>query len=361
MEKVKSIFFRGTLKGQGIVNFDSNDQKFTYRQIEENANERFDNISYSKKCFFKNPNNKLDYKVKISSNCLKHELFKDSFMFQSPNVMHNDGLLLLAIANPAAILRGFLYTAKEAPYKRTSPISLLDSVQTCNAKSYLDFHNRSGEKVMDENQADITLFKKESIGDITYDLNGSIDLKQLKFLSCDIVFDRLGLNYDLLEPYMKTLKKRLPNLKYEQGYYQMVGSDIQIPELGVNFSDETVNDLIRDFFRRVLSLNITKSGAYAAIDTLEYKLVYDVIKDKRNSEDGWVSLTQPSDFEDIEIFESYVLEDNEIALKLREDIDAKREEIKAANKKKKADEAEIKRLNNSNGETKVKTKKKLTE
>jgi hypothetical protein len=152
----------------------------------------------------------------------------------------------------------------------------------------------------------------------------------------------------------------------------MVGSDIQIPELGVNFSDETVNDLIRDFFRRVLSLNITKSGAYAAIDTLEYKLVYDVIKDKRNSEDGWVSLTQPSDFEDVEIFESYVLEDNELALKLRKDIDAKREEIKAANKKKKADEAEEKRLKKADeaeekrlkkadSEAKEKKKKNLTE
>ena len=70
---------------------------------------------------------------------------------------------------------------------------------------------------------------------------------------------------------------------------------------------------IRDLFKRLLSINITKSGAYATIDTLEYKLVYDVIKDKRNNEEGWVSITQSNDFQDVEIEDFYALEDNEKA------------------------------------------------
>jgi len=49
MKKVKSILFRATLEGKGVVNFDSNDQKYMWNQLKNKERSTHDNVSFAKK------------------------------------------------------------------------------------------------------------------------------------------------------------------------------------------------------------------------------------------------------------------------------------------------------------------------
>ena len=82
MKKIKTIQFKLNLTGDGIVNFDSNEQKWIHiNNTTGLSGNRNDNVSYAKKNFYKT--NKLDkdskeildYKIKISSDCLKKAIF----------------------------------------------------------------------------------------------------------------------------------------------------------------------------------------------------------------------------------------------------------------------------------------------
>ena len=51
-----------------------------------------------------------------------------------------------------------------------------------------------------------------------------------------------------------------------------------LPEYGFRFSDENVVTMVRSLFERILGLEMRKANAYAGVEGLEYKLVYDPSK-----------------------------------------------------------------------------------
>ena len=350
MSKVKNILFRMKLNGNGIVNYDSSEQKWVFNNLPtENFNHmktRHDNVSYAKKRFF-GAGNDANYKIVISSDCLRHNIFIKESQTQSPNLIHNESLLYSFIASPTSLLRGYLF-AKDETLKRSGALSITDAVQSNDSISTLETFSRSGAKNtdVDKEGSDNSFYKKEVIGDITYQTSGVIDLMQLQFVSCDQIFDRYAFNSDLFPFYKQLMGSKLPNFNSELGYYQQIGSDIKIPEYGFALTNENILFIVKDLFKKLLILDIHKKNAFANTGVLEYKLVMDPIEDTMYSEDNWVSIKTLSDVEAIN-FEAetyYQLEDKEESEKIRQSLIDNYEAIKLAKKAKKAEVSKTKKV-----------------
>lgn len=342
--KVKNVLFRTKIKGNGVVNFDSSDQRFMFNGTElHNMKTRHENTNYAKKKFSKE-DDKLTYKLSISSDCLRHDLFKEDALVQSPNIINNEHVLYSFIASPSSLLRGYLFADTNETLKRKGALTITDATQTCNAVSYIETFSKSGKKLDFEDKvdgkSDNTFFKKEVVGDIEYSAIGNIDLMGLQFVSCDKVFDRFNFNPDLFNTYKSFLKSKMPTFNGELAYYQIVGSTIEIPEYGVLLDNDNVIILVKELFKRLLSLNIQRRNSFARVAELEYKLVYDPIEDTIDSDDGWISLKTNKDIADInfEIQQFYALEDLELAQAKRESIEADYQKRKNSNAEKKAAE-----------------------
>jgi hypothetical protein len=347
MTKVKNILFRLNLKGNGIVNFDSSDQKFMFNGTNlNNMKTIHNNTSYAKKRFYKNGED-LEYKLAISSNCLRHAIFVKESEMLTPKLNINDSIFNAYIASPSSILRGYMKTedknSDKIGLKRSSCLSITDAIQNCNALSYIEVQTRAGGK-KDKNidEKDVSLFYKETVGEIYYSSYGVIDLMKLQFISADQIFDRCSINPDSFDEYCKFLYFKLPNLNPTLGYYQQVYSDINIGERGFIFSNENIIFLVKFLFERLLTLEIKKANAYAHTFLLEYKLVYDPIEDTLDKEENWVPLTSKEDINNIQFeteFFYYLLEEKNEKEK-RESLDVEylsdkksKQERKESNKK----------------------------
>jgi len=331
-QKVKNILFKMKIKGNGIVNYDSTDQKWVLNRTSlTHMRSMHNNTSYAKKRFYGTPE-ETNYKITISSDCIRHEIFSGDVLFHSPNVMNQDTLLTAFIATPTSLLRGYLFAGKEVTYKRKSPFIITAAEQTNNAMSYIETFASSAPKNSDKDKetADNTYYKKEVIGDIEYQTMGMIDLMNLQFVSCDQVFDRYSFNPDLFNVYKQFMQSRMPSFNSELGYYQINGSIVEIPEYGFKLSNDNVNELVRSLFEKIIKMSIKRKDAYAQTSELQYKLVYDVIEDTIDSEDGWVTIKSESDINsiNIDVADFYVPVDAEKAIQQRDALNAEYERLK---------------------------------
>lgn len=345
-KKLKSILLRWKLKGRGIVNYDSSEQRFVLNDTNlNNMKTKHDNVNYAKKRLYKNGDN-YEYKITTSSDFLMHNIFSD-IPFQSPNVQDNDIVLHSYLASPSKLVRGWLETSKALTLKRKGCLSLVDAEQTNNAVSYIETFSKSGKKDKEDNGAtDNTFFKKEVVGDMEYKTVGSIDLAQLQFLSCDDIFDRMAFNPDNFELFKRFLQTKLPNFNSELGYYQMKNSVIEIPEWGILLSKENVMFLVKDVLKKMLLFSVNKRDAYMKNSELEIKFVYDHLEDTFEDENGWVKIksVEDIDFEPEFFYEKVDLEKSKEL----------RAQIEEAYKERKRKSAEGKKNNKTNKKDKNK-------
>lgn len=358
-KKVKNILFKLDLNGRGIVNFDSSEQRFIYHDTNlTNMKTKHNNTSYAKKRFYKNDNDGLDYKISISSDCLRHYIFEKNVKFQSPNIINHEMLLYSFIASPTALLRGYLFANDRETIKRKGPLSITNAEQTCGAVSSIETFSRSGMKNTDSEQTDTSFFKKEVVGDIKYSSAGSVDLMELQFVSCDQIFGRYSFNPDMFGIYKQFLKTKFPSFESELGYFQMNGSNVEISEYGFKISNENIVLLVRSLFEHILMIDIKKSGSFAKTNKLQYKLVYDPIEDNIDSEDGWINISNRNDLNAInfEVEDFYLPEDINIAQEKRKLIEEdyqqrKKDKLKKDSDKKAAKKASKKTIEEVNVET----------
>ena len=304
---VKSILFRYGIKGKGIVNYDSSEQKNIHNKYDSRfGREKNNNTNYGKKDFFEDKDGKLYWKIKISSNCLRQNIFQRDAYSQSPSILKDDNILYSFISSPASLLRGYTFVnaSTNLGLKRKSAIEISSATQTNNSISYIETHCKTGNKDngMDDVASD-TLFYKETIGDIEYGGEGHIDLMQLCFISCSQEFDRYSFNPDHFNLYSKYLKFYLSACGVEVdlkiGNYMIKNSTIKLSEEGILLPNKVVNVLVREFFDRLIKLNIRRAGAHAVLSSLEYKLVEDPLEDTISSEKGWVSIKNKHDIQNI--------------------------------------------------------------
>ena len=367
---VKNILLRIKLAGYGIVNYDGGDQKWVFGQTELNhMKTRHDNVTYAKKNFYENSEGETEYKIKISSDCLKHSIFEKEIPFQSPNISHEEAILYSFIGSPAYILRGGFHEfgkGSGVAFKRKAPFQINDAEQILDSEglkaiSTLETFAKSGRKRTDntiDDKSDNTFFKKETVGNIEYFTEGFIDLAQLQFVSTDIIFDRLAFSADKFKLFSRFLSTRMENFNSELGYYGMKNSDVLIPEYGFKFSNDNVVFLVQHLFKSILDLKIGRKSASAVTEEFEYKLVYDTIEDTKYNENGWVSVKNASDIENInfEVEDFYIQYEAGKAKELRELIEenSKKQDAQSSAKKQEIKDAvETKKKNKNNNKEKV--------
>jgi len=344
---IKNVLVKLEFDGRGIVNNDSNDQKWVLKGTHLKA--YHDNVTFSKKCFYKNNDpdvsNDVDYKIKISENCLLKNAKRYIELAQVPSIIHNPALLYSAIASPEALVCGYLFPSTTGSITRSGALNLTSAIQTCNAKSVLEVFSRSGQKKSNdgtEDGGDTTFYFKETVGDIKYSATANIDVMGLQFIPCDIVFDRYQINPDYFQLYKQFLQKKLPNFNSELGYYQLKDSSIEIPEYGVLLSNENIVYLTKFALKLLLGINIAKKGGYARTSSLKIKLVTDPLDHIYNDENDWITVQTSKDIEalDFNAHKFYKEIDLELAKKFRMEFTEKIAECKRiaseAKKEKKA-------------------------
>lgn len=323
--KIKNVKFEVELEGHGIVNYDSGDQKFLWNRESKAGNKnKFtsadNNNMYAKKHYFRGEDGSLDYKLKISSDCLRNAIFSGDAIVTNPKIMHHKVLLNSFIGSTLGLVRGYMFANKQETIKRKSPLTITSAIQTNNTESYMEFYSRSGEKVVgdDSGTGDTTIFNKESIGDMSYSARGFFNIGDLEFISADTNHDRCSFNPDDYSILKIFLSKSLPNFDAEPGYYQLTTATTEAGEYGIKLTNEQVVYLIKEALKRIYNINITRSGSYAKLNKMRIQLVSDTINLENNK---WVEITSISDIENL-IFEtqeyytkledSQVLKDREI-------------------------------------------------
>ena len=307
MSKIRTIQFRLNLTGRGVVNFDSKDQKWIHINNTTGLNGSInDNVNYAKKNFYKKLNKDgeeiLDYKLKISSDCLKKNIFSEDIIATNPNMMHVENILYNYISSPVALLKGWLFAKKEETLHRKHALNLTSAEQICNAKSKMEVFARAEVKEskhkIDDTSSN-TFFYLEDLDKIKYQAEGAIDIAALQLITADQLLDRYSFNPDNFELFKEFFNVHFGSNDIKLAYYKLKSSVINLNEYAVYLKDEYIKQIINMLFNRLFALDIRKRNAFAACEKIQIRLVDDPTVQTISNEDGWITINNISEIRNI--------------------------------------------------------------
>ena len=357
MKKVRAIQFRMLLDGQGIVNYDSKEQKWAHIHnetgLEGDYNGRNENVNFAKKNFYKTGvrtaagKEVLDTRIKISSDCLKKNLFNEDIIATSPNLMHHDSILYNYLASPVALLRGWMFTEKNS-LKRKSALVIVDAEQVNGAMPYIEVFAKAETKLSKQEHDDkssATYYHTESVGKMKYRTDGDIDIAQLQLVSVDETLDRFAFNPDNFDLFKKFFETYFGSADIKLAYNKLKSSVIDLDEYSIMLKDEYIKEIVKGFLIKALKFKIRKRNSFALCELLEVRLVTDPTVQTSSNEDGWLPIKTVNDIqsllEDIEFYKFYEEVDQALSCEKRNIIEEdkkKKAEEKKEDKKKKAEE-----------------------
>ena len=297
---LKSIEFMGEISGHGIVNYDSGEQKYYAMRTDLNLPRVngmvSDNVNYAKKNFYEVGEGKLDYKLKISSDCFRHVLFGTEKL--PPHIKCDSLNYVMYLLSPVGLVRGYLFAGRDGTEARKGSFRVTDAEQTNDAKSSIEIHSKSG--VRDEN----SLHYRESVGDITYGFEGDMDMKLLQFVSCDHVFDRCALPKDCIEngfvdTSLSSHYHWLDLNSISRGFFKSKTIDTGefYPEYGLLLSNDLCKYLIRYVLKRMLSWRLSNANGNAKVSSLKIRLKDSIF----DNDSPWIELKSCDDIDNLEI------------------------------------------------------------
>ena len=157
--------------------------------------------------------------------------------------------------------------------------------------------------------------------------------------------------------YIKILSDRMPNCKDNSGYYLHKETTIGVAEYGQLFSKENLVYLTKLFFHNLLKVLITNKGGYAEVTEVEYKFVYNPLKDKFSSNKGWLPLTVDNlDSLTFDVGDFYDRQDDADAKEIASRLDELRKVAEEIARQEKENKAEIKAELKAKRDAKAKAK-----
>ena len=279
--KIKALHYKATFEGVGCVNYDAaSQQKYELNSKKLLVGDYRDNASYAKKSYFVE-NGQDVFLYKVSSEALRHAAFVEEMPYINPTVLQIPHVLYNALAHPALLCRGYMFTTKDSlGLKRKSPLCLPDAIEDGpkRTKVCLDIHTRAGEKntaVKDEDMAkDTTLYSIENVGNNFYKTSGAIDVQELQFISADPTYDRMGLDADGGEyegMFMDALRRNFPDFKGGFDYYYMQNqvSQDEWAERGILLDNKSVDYLVKYILKHIMNIQIYRRNAWLKFRSLE--------------------------------------------------------------------------------------------
>ncbi|MCK9567592.1 hypothetical protein M0R72_01420 [Candidatus Pacearchaeota archaeon] len=305
---IKSIFIKAVIEGSGIVNFDSNDQRFIWNRQRNVESVWHNNVSFGKGRYYPEVGSDGDdreYLKKvgvISADCIRHSMYEDCMFIHLPNVMHDDGLLLSTVAHPAFLERGYMFARdNRSSWKRKSAFALSYARAVTSSAPMLETYSNSQPKTGEnktEDVAETSFFKREVRGDTTYELSGAIDVSELAFISLSDVHDRLSFDLDYAARYRELLKGRMGSEIPEPAFFQKNGDVYDIPECGILLTQAQVKFLTTNILRRLALFNVVRTVTGSAkTASVSIKIVSDPLEDLFGNPDGWVEIFDGKKFD----------------------------------------------------------------
>ena len=293
---IKKIVFKAEFEGQGIVNFDGDEQRHF---LNSHCGTMFFNNNYKlgKKVFKKKLDenvkqieindkkyvNDTDYLLKISSTCLRNAIFSNDANVTNPRICISSSILAYYITSIQGLLRG--YTALEYgnfSITKKSALTCPCAIQTNNSIPYVELQTNSAPKENNnEDKGSTSLYFNEKVGDITYETKGFISLKDLQFLSCDPFFGRIMFDPQWLEGETPLIDKMFlqhyGTVPYKKGFFSSSTATLtkHLGEQGLLFNEEFVIFLVKEQIKRLLNVNINRAEGYAVTKSLKIKFVED--------------------------------------------------------------------------------------
>lgn len=310
---MKQILFKLNLNGFGVVNFDDSVRQLEtlrkYKIVQEpDKNKKLgDNVKLGKKVFFEtndgdDDTTKVDYKLKISADCLRHAIYEHDVDVVNPSIVHNKYVFANYLLSPVGMTRGYMFTneGSVSAIKRKSPLTISDAIQTDGSKSNIEVGSTTGERDK------TSFFYADKVGNINYSAKGIIDLRSLMFISADAKFDRLAIKSDWIDSGLvhKVLESYFgENAKEQYGWFTSTSKYLTklMAEHGILLNNEIVDALVKFILKNLLAIDIRRNNAFAKTASLQIKFVDNPITDTFDKEDGWMTIGSEADIDSLDI------------------------------------------------------------
>ena len=247
--KVLKIFVK--FRGQGVINFGAN----------AGTNHKPAKIT------------KVNGKdlVIISSACFKNALYGHTGTRHTSYVSHPH-LQAVLFASPNLMLQGWLNPQENNTFKRKSPVTTLDLIQSNDSSIEKHIGTKMGAKTdKEEGKKGTTLRSEDTIGYIEYETTIFIDLQELQFLPLDGATDRVSLPEEIYKTdlfksqWLRNFGESFP----EPSLFTKVSADDNLPELGVMFSDNVVRKIVAKLLEKLENFQLHRNKAFVEIASFE--------------------------------------------------------------------------------------------
>lgn len=335
-KSIKTITFTVTLNGNGGVNWEgSNGNKEAFIQsckdagIDPNVTGKFvKNIKWHKANYYRK-DGKLVRKLKISADCIRHQMAG----VKNSTITINDAIWAAYLASQEALCRGYLFPVEnDITIIRKSPISVTDAEETSGAIPMVESKSASGVR------NDTSYFQQETFGNTVWEFEVTVNLSELQFIPVSDIYSRRAVPRKLENIVLKNLKSAYGDVT--TGYFAMKNASVDTPEYGFMLPDSAVRELVKWYADTVKNIDIRKATGYATFASMKVSALDDnneVIKDfDLDSDYGVCSQYVEGDKAKYELAKSEV--ERQIAESNKKAKDAKKAEERAA--KKAAKEAE---------------------
>lgn len=323
-EKIQSITGEVTFYGNGVINNDSNEQKFILRNLGLIEGRLEDNVMFHKKNFFtENGENRFNYKV--SHDCIRHGIFADTMPYYNATIQNNKRPFYNAITSPSLIARGYMFADEGLKKKGTFYIS--DAIATdSQTKVSIETKSRAGER------SNTSLFYAENVGEHIYKSSIGIDFNELQFMSLDDIYDRCAanlMNKEDEELFFKSLKRNFElteDITKKPYYLKTSIMGEESAEEGVLLTQDMVNKVAHIILENIIRLRIQRPS-------LGGEFYFKGMTLDINYSDGTteqISVNNINDIKDLFFgYEQVYLEaDDELIRKREEEIKRRKEENK---------------------------------
>lgn len=248
-QNVKYIDINVTLRGRGILNFDSMTQYGMYNKWRESNGftkiQYHENLKFSKANYYDEVGKPIVRIPKLSGDWIRHQLFLDSTPRNNSNVTLSDVTLIESIAHPDSIIRGYMFADKSGTIKRKSGVDVSDAELSNGAIPTLDIQSTSGAR------NDNSMFYRENIGEAEWKFKLVINLNELKFISMSDIYDRRAVKKEFEDAYVKRLNEFFETTDIAPNYYYTSGGTNNIPEYGILLSDEQTRQLVNRILKNI--------------------------------------------------------------------------------------------------------------
>ena len=347
-QNVKYIDINVTLRGRGILNFDST----TKRKNSYEMNNQFgmynkwlvsngflkipfsENLKFSKANYYEEVDKPVVRIPKLSGDWIRHQLFLASTPKNNSNVTLSDVTLLESIVHPDNIIRGYCHMLPDnGTIKRKSGVDVSDAELSNGAIPTLDIQSTSGAR------NDNSMFYRENIGDAEWKFKLVINLNELKFISMSDIYDRRAVKKEFEDAYVKRLNEFFETTDIVPNYYYTRGGTNNIPEYGILLSDDQTRQLVNRILKNIRHIHHGSScTGHAWFYCMDMAFVSTI---------GETDFIKNIDYiDELSINNCYVIGDKDLYIKAEA---ALAEEIKQSkqNKKDKKDKKDKKALENS--------------